>query len=103
MPLIVLKRKEKGLAKGCDDCTGFVELRDDPKKYPSTVAIVCNAPQSEYMKCFEYMWLMVKGRYRERGRKPKRKRVPAVPEVPNKLNEILKRLRKIGKKKPLRL
>jgi len=103
MPLIVMKRKEKGLAKGCFDCDHFGELKDDPKQYPSTVAVVCNAPQTDFMNCFEYMWLMVKGRYHETPYKPKRERKPVIPAKPEEFNTILNRLRKIGKKKPLRL
>jgi len=95
--LIVFNRKEKSLVRKCEGCKSFVELRDDEKHYPKTIAIICNAPQPFMAYCFKYDWYRAVSHYhgeaRPTGEEPK-------PTETLKIEDyriVLNRLRAIGR------
>jgi len=90
--LIVFKREDKSLYRKCLNCPYFIELRDDKKRYPKTVGVICGAEQTYMAKCFKYDWYRACGRYREPIKKPANN---GKTLKSNELQVILKRLRRI--------
>jgi hypothetical protein len=95
--LIVFNRKEKSLYRKCDGCTCFVELKDDEKKYPKTVGVICNAQQIFMSQCFKYDWYRAVSHYH--GERTADKPIPQPLErtVTEDMHSALSRLRRIGK------
>jgi len=96
--LIVFNRKEKSLVRKCEGCRFFVELRDDAKQYPKTVGIICNAPQVEMAQCFTYDWYRAVSHYHGERVKPQEEPKRIEPIDSRSAQEVLRRLRSIGKK-----
>jgi hypothetical protein len=94
--LIVFKREDKALYRKCENCTFFMELRDDKEQYPKTVGVICNAPQTVMATCFKYDWYRACGHYNG---------VSATTYYPTEFEEIenlrktVANLKKIGKVK----
>jgi len=96
MPLVVFKREDRSLYSKCETCKHFLELRDDRKVYPKTIAVVCNGEPSDYAECYDYMWLLVSAKAKQKAKPEKEKAVS--PDMA-KLNEILTNLKKLGTRK----
>jgi len=60
MPLIVFKRRDRAKLEKCRKCPYCLEIRDDPERYPKTVAVVC----SRRIECpesgLEFNWCLVR-------------------------------------------
>jgi len=97
MPLVVFKREDRSLYGKCEGCNNFLELRDDPKVYPKTVAVVCRGNPEDWYECYDYMWLLVSAKAKQKAKPEKEKAVS--PDMAT-LNEILTNLKKLGTRRP---
>ena len=95
MVLVIFKRKDKALYRKCLNCEYFIELKDDPKRYPKTVGIVCGADSETVAKCFTYMWMLASGHPKKRT--VIRKEPELVPEIKQnqEIRKVLENLRKL--------
>ena len=95
MVLVIFKREDKALYRKCLNCPYFIELKDDPERYPKTVGVVCGADSEVVAKCFTYMWMLACGHPKKRT--VIKKEPELVPEIRNvqKMREILNNLRKL--------
>jgi len=96
--LIVFKREDKSLYESCEGCKCFVELKDDPKQYPKTVGVICNAPQTEMAQCYTYDWYRAVSHYHGERVKPQPEPKRIEPIDNRSAQEVLRQLRRIGKK-----